>query len=383
VLYGLLEKDPDRRWDAATARQALRDLLAGPLASANPHFPTDPYSVVPAQVPPYQSANTAAPGGGVGGRAMLPPDSPLGAAPAGPQGRGAPPRSQVGGRAMLPPDSPLGAVAPPGGRAQGGRGPALNEPTAGYEPAADPWRTAPHPAARPSRRDRHRATRDDSPLAQVGALAGQAVTRVRDAVRGLPRQARIAAAVGLAAVILVGVVVLIGGGEDEPDVSAGQQPAGDQASADPADGPPFEVREFADRGIAINLPAAWEQTESTEIRVDFGDPADTRNRRLRLLFERSDRGSREFVENAAEHGIRNNCPQPYERVELADFELAGLPATRLEYTCGSGDEARHALWATVVRDGTAYSFFVTLPPDQFEECKAIFDEMVRTFRFVE
>ncbi|MGH3681584.1 MAG: serine/threonine-protein kinase, partial [Natronosporangium sp.] len=49
VLYGLLDKDPDRRWDAPTARTVLRDLLAGPLATRTPMFPTDPYAVVPAQ----------------------------------------------------------------------------------------------------------------------------------------------------------------------------------------------------------------------------------------------------------------------------------------------------------------------------------------------
>ena len=71
VLYGLLEKDPERRWDAPTARKALRDLLAGPLASATPHFPTDPYSVVPSHLPP---TSRAAPAGQQSGRrAMLPP----------------------------------------------------------------------------------------------------------------------------------------------------------------------------------------------------------------------------------------------------------------------------------------------------------------------
>ena len=42
VLYGLLEKDPARRWNVETARAVLRDLLAGPLASNAPAHMTHP-----------------------------------------------------------------------------------------------------------------------------------------------------------------------------------------------------------------------------------------------------------------------------------------------------------------------------------------------------
>ena len=74
VLYGLMEKDPDRRWDVATGRGVLRELLAGPLAqNAGPQHITDPYSVVPQQAgpaptyaPPQQPGQKK-----VGGRAML------------------------------------------------------------------------------------------------------------------------------------------------------------------------------------------------------------------------------------------------------------------------------------------------------------------------
>ena len=174
-----------------------------------------------------------------------------------------------------------------------------------------------------------------------------------ETVRTLPRSVVVAAAAGLTAVVLVGSLMLaFRSGDDEPGLSAGQQPAGEPTPA-PDDAPALEVQQYADRGISVNLPAHWEQTETTEIRVDFGDPASPSTRRLRLLFEASGADARRFVENVAENGIRNNCPEPYERVDLHDFELAGLPATQLEYTCGTGQDARHALWATVVRDGVA------------------------------
>ena len=72
VLYGLLEKDPARRWDVTRARQVLRELLAGPLANNAAHHVTDPYAVVPPAPAPVPQL-TAAPTGQIGGRAMLAP----------------------------------------------------------------------------------------------------------------------------------------------------------------------------------------------------------------------------------------------------------------------------------------------------------------------
>ncbi len=71
VLYGLMEKDPHRRWDVATARGFLRELLAGPLAqNPSPQHSTDPWAVVqaPAAPPPVYAERPARQ---VGGRAML------------------------------------------------------------------------------------------------------------------------------------------------------------------------------------------------------------------------------------------------------------------------------------------------------------------------
>jgi hypothetical protein len=71
VLYGLMEKDPHRRWDVGMSRGFLRELLAGPLAQ-NPsaHHSTDPWAVVqaaPAPPPVYDQP----PARQIGGRAML------------------------------------------------------------------------------------------------------------------------------------------------------------------------------------------------------------------------------------------------------------------------------------------------------------------------
>ena len=80
VLFGLLEKDPADRYDVATARGMLRELLAGPLASkAPPHLMTDPYAVVPSQRRPAPPPPTPQerPTGQIGGRAMIGPGESL------------------------------------------------------------------------------------------------------------------------------------------------------------------------------------------------------------------------------------------------------------------------------------------------------------------
>ncbi len=71
VLYGLMEKDPHRRWDVATSRGFLRELLAGPLAqNSSAQHSTDPWAVVQAApVPPPVYDDP--PARQVGGRAML------------------------------------------------------------------------------------------------------------------------------------------------------------------------------------------------------------------------------------------------------------------------------------------------------------------------
>src|SRR5205814_3660345 len=74
VLYGLLEKDPTRRWNVEMSRAVLRDLLSGALASNTPAHETDPYAVVrPAPYAPPPPAPPAQPTGQIGGRATISP----------------------------------------------------------------------------------------------------------------------------------------------------------------------------------------------------------------------------------------------------------------------------------------------------------------------
>ncbi|MCW2642266.1 MAG: protein kinase, partial [Dactylosporangium sp.] len=142
VLYGLLEKDPARRWDVPTARGVLRDLLSGALASNAPTHQTDPYAVVRPvpYTPPSAAANAA---GQIGGSAMLAPGESLSGAIRRRQTTVARPpaqRSPIGSTATDPGTAPLpetGAFPAPLGNVYGA--PARTS----YGAPADRWaRTA-------------------------------------------------------------------------------------------------------------------------------------------------------------------------------------------------------------------------------------------------
>jgi hypothetical protein len=86
----------------------------------------------------------------------------------------------------------------------------------------------------------------------------------------------------------------------------------------------------------------------------------------------------------AENGLNTrpaSCAVPYQRVGLAEAQLAGQAGAELEYTCGEGDEKRHGVWRAVVRDGKAYHFYLSTPEAQFTDSRIIYDELVRSFHF--
>jgi len=349
VLMGLLEKDPARRWDVPTARAALRDLLAGPLANRSHDDITDPFAVVPVQraaTPPAVFQN-----GQVGGRAMLAPGESLtdaiarsrSAATAATAGRGAAPVAPATG---YPPP------APPGGPGAGDRTGAWTART-GELPGGAAWG---HPDAR------SRASLLDPLLA---------------ALRRWPSRVRVALAGAVAALLVVVVAVSVW---PDPDQSAGGAPQAGASSAPPADQPLFPEVQAAQYGaISVNVPAGWTRNEGG-VYVDFLDPEADGARKVRLLIESLDTTPRRMLENAEKNLKKpTTCPAPYARVDLRDTTLAGHPAAELEYTCGEGEKARHGIWRAIVVDGKAYSFYLTVPDARFAESKVIYDEMVRSF----
>jgi eukaryotic-like serine/threonine-protein kinase len=368
VLLGLLEKDPAQRFDVQTARTMLRQQLAGPLASkAPPHMMTDPYSVVPAQRPPSAETqpipNPPPPGGQIGGRAMLAPGESL----TNHLAKLNPPAGNTGGRRRAPEPDPLTSTMP--GQAPGGQ--ALGSQATSVIPPSTDWQHGTRAAGTVVR----------SPSAKRRAAVDNAVNGVRSTtaravttVKGWPRNKQLAAG-GAGLVVLVLIVVAFslggGGGDTKPTAQATSPAAPVNAS--------FETQLYKDRGITVKVPKTWHRS-AVGSWVDYADPNDSK-RKVRILVEKSGGTPTSFL-NVAENGLRTkstSCPKPYKRVSLKPATISGEDGAILEYTCGTGESARHGLWGAVVTNGHAYSFYLTTKESQFAESKPIFDEMLSTY----
>ncbi|MEV0132015.1 serine/threonine-protein kinase [Dactylosporangium sp. NPDC050688] len=338
VLYGLLEKDPARRWNVETARAVLRDLLAGPLASNAPAHMTDPYAVVRPTHQPTVVTPQHAPTGQIGGRAMMAPGETV---------SGALRRMHSGAPASPAPDVELE-------RTDASRYAAYQDGPLG----TTDWTQA--PAAPPKQ-----------PGTDFKRLVTQAPTWMKAAVAG-----------GVVVVLVVALAMsglFSGDGDDSP---AGKPPV---AASSPPARPLLDVEAFTHPGgITVNIPKGWTKKQlgnASAPYFDITDPADP-NRRIRINIEKASNTPRAFLEGA-ENRLRtttSSCAQPYTHVDMTDNKLDGHDAAILEYTCGAGDQQRHALWNAVVQGGKSYHFFVTVPEANFTDSRIIFDEMVRSFK---
>jgi eukaryotic-like serine/threonine-protein kinase len=376
VLWGLLDKEPARRWSVEQARTELRELLTGTLGPNRPPrlrqgeldpTDTDPVAVIRPPVSPPPAIRSASQ---VGGRAMLDPDEPL-------TGQLARLREAAGN----PPDS-LARGGRSGGRfADTPRVPAPDRTGEVWSPDAATAGRAPTPrwpSAEPRREHvgRRRARSNSSVLAE----------HVADRVRALGREAgsggnrsRIIVAAGLVGVLLlVGIAAWSGWFSDDSAPPAPPGASGSGASA-PAS-PLIDAQEYRDRGIAVNVPKAWARSGAGSY-VDYTDPASARW--IRINIEQTGATAMQFLKNA-ETGLQNpsRCPAPFTEVGLRETSLGGQPGAELEYTCGAADTKRHGIWRAVVVNGNAYHFYLTVPDARFAESKIIFDEMVRSFQFV-
>jgi eukaryotic-like serine/threonine-protein kinase len=319
VLNGLLDKDPERRFDVPTARGALRELLAGPLANPSSTHVTDPYAVLPPAPPAAEPPVVSSPGKAVGGRALL-------------------------ATGEMPEHHVSGPLLDPGSRHARQGGPAPG-----------------HPGL----------------MAELGTVARRGGQAAGSTLRRLRRRRRLMIA-GLATVA-VGLVaalalVLFHSGSSK-------HPTGTQSpSAAPSETPPFPVQVYEDRrGMTLNLPADWKKSASSTY-VDFTAPQDS-GERLRVNVEPAGGTAQQFL-TAAERNLKNpsRCTAPYHRVALTDATLAGQPAAELEYTCGSGDTARHGIWIATVIDKKAYEFYLSTEESTFAATRQVFDEAVRSYR---
>ncbi|GIJ77319.1 Serine/threonine protein kinase [Micromonospora phaseoli] len=431
VLMGLLEKDPARRLDVHTARAMLRELLAGPLsnAAAGVNSMTDQYSVMPVPQPAPISAPAAPPkanlSGQIGGRAMLGPGESLtdrlaalrrGERPGQGAVAGASAMEDTSAHALARPQRQGAAMSPPGGRTYGGGGEATQRIGAdanatqrigadatqhiggadatqriggadatqrvsagaygfGGQPDATQqlggYGAAQWPAA-PSQPygTRPAESGGSSPLDRAKAAG----TRAVGTVKGWPRKMQLAAAGGLAVLLLISIVAL-SGGDDSPPAT----PVADPSNSADA-GPAIEMQEHSARGVQLLVPKGWKRATGG-VYIDYTDPEDS-GRRVRILNEKWSGSSTRWAE-VAENGLKTrstSCVKPYTQISMAEKELAGKPSAEFEYTCGEGDTMRHGVWHGVAHDGRIYSFYLTSNDSRFDESKPIYDEMLKSFQ---
>jgi hypothetical protein len=390
VLMGLLEKDPSRRYDVPTSRTILRQQLAGPLASTSPpHLMTDPYSVVPAQRPPAattQPIPPPPPTGQIGGRAMLAPDESLSGRLAklrqGGKRRAADPPATAGTAAAA--DRPTGAYQPPA-RSTGGFPPAGDGDTTSVIPphsgaGGAPTRVIPPREAWNGARaagtvvggaGARRRAKVEAAAATVVRTARHTSAQVLTTVRGWPRNTQLAAAGGVAVVLVLGIALAFSG-DGPPKAPAS---AGNPAQARPA----LPTQDHSANGVSVKVPKGW-TFNSAGAWVDYVDPVDD-GRKVRILVEPGTAEPRRFAEQIAENTLKRskNCPKPYKRLKVTDVQVAGRPGAELEYTCGAGAGMRHGVWREITVNGKMYSFYLTAQESRFAESRPIFDEMARTF----
>jgi hypothetical protein len=214
----------------------------------------------------------------------------------------------------------------------------------------------------------------DNAVQTARRTADQVVTTVR----GWPRNTQLAAAGGLAAVLVLGLFFALSGGDDKtPAPVAASQPS----AAPPSEAPPaLPTQAHSAKGILVQVPKDWKRNTSGGVWIDYVDPDDSL-RKVRILVEKSNGTPTSFL-TSAEGNLKKktaSCPKPYARVDLKSATLDSREGAILEYTCGEGDDARHGIWGAVVVSGRAYEFYLTTKASRFDESRGVFDEMVKTF----
>ncbi|MDI1459945.1 protein kinase [Catellatospora sp. KI3] len=330
VLYGLMEKNPDRRWDVARARAELRDLLAGSLAqNPTPQHVTDPYAVVAPQ-----PSTTA----------WVQPQQP--AAPAKP----------IGGRAML----------------HTGETPTSRGARRAAEPSPVDVPTGAHPSAVPTG-----AMRTVTPSASPAAAAG-----LLDQVKNAPKKLRLAVGAGLASVVLIATVAwaVLGGEDEQPPVNTGNGTPAPTTAASAA--VPDGMQRVTFKGVTVLVPAGWKASKpKTASYIDYLDPADKeRWLRINVYDGRSPRSELTGAENTFKTSSSKCVKDSYQRISLTDEKLGELDAAQLEFQCTPpGKDQRHAVWRIGLSGKTAYHVYLSTWESSFAQDRGIFDTAVGSF----
>jgi hypothetical protein len=393
VLYALLEKDPARRADIATARNALRELLAGPLATSQPvHQATDPYAVMRSAQPPAWAPPPPPPppppqpaaSGMIGGRAMLAPgELPGDRVGRHAQGADAPGPDPAAAHAAL--TQPTGAAGPGG---YPGLPPAqrAGEYHPGYQQAQPGGGTAAWPGAQHGYPPGYApgaapvgAGMPGSPAAPGAGFPGPAAGRppaagalagVRKGVAAMPGWMKAVVAGGAIVLVVVTTLLLSRNNDAGPKIGTDAAPT--------AAAPAFPVKRFATNGAAVNVPQDWKKQPAKGTYVDFRDPQDEA-RWVRVDTYRADGTGNALLNGFDKRGRAGNICPGYELVGRPEVTLSGQAGSELEYRCHPDSGDRHGIVAAVIIDSRAFVLTMSVPEERFDESRPVFDEMVRSF----
>ena len=348
VLYGLMEKDPAKRWDAERTRHALRGLLLGPA----PQSPAAHTAAATTRMP----IAAAPPAGAVqGAQPVSPaarPTSPAGGGPAGPWAAGPHSAGPVSGAPQ-----PTTAM------------PTNNMPTNGS--GAEPWRVgrASVPAGQP-------APAAAEPAQQRGFPAYQGPLGYVEAPA--PRRSTGAWLFGAAAVLVALALVVAGVGFSsgwfEPDKTPAKPPH-------KASGPDFATKTYQGRGMAVHVPANWKRRDAGSY-VQFYDPKD-QTAWLRIMAPWDQRNATRILRSSDQNFTRGCCQlTDYHRVALRPATLAGKRGAELEYTATRVDtgQHRHGIWRMIVVNGRNYQVYMSVPDNHFHGYKKVFTEAARSMK---
>jgi hypothetical protein len=189
-------------------------------------------------------------------------------------------------------------------------------------------------------------------------------------------RSRVIVGAGLLTILLVVAIAALAGafGGESP----GTTPPDTAASVGTT--PLIDVQEFRERGMAVNVPATWSRGGASSY-VDYNDPDSPRW--VRINIEATSTSAMDLLRAAGDRlSDPNVCTAPYTEVGLVEAPLGGLTGAELEYTCGEGEGKRHGIWRAVVRDGTAFHFYLTALDADFGASRIIYEEMIRSFQFV-
>lgn len=358
VLYGLLEKDPAKRWDVERTRTTLRTLLLGPSATSEQAHAATTRLVM---TPPSQATSVMTLGARAAGA------SPAASAPGATGQPGIPGQPGVPGQQGVP--GQLGV--PPGVPGQPGM--------PGQAGVVTPHGVAPNGMADPWRVGRATVHNPAPGQPQVTVAPTAAPYQMPGYPPAPPRQRPITAWVFGAAAVLVAVVLVVTtvgygsgwfSGDDPPPTAQPTQTA-----------PAFPVQTYQGPGVSVHVPADWKRANTRNF-AQFHHPADASSwLRINVVPDSRQPGQ---ILRASHRGFAQGCCglTNYRRLALRNATLDGQRGAELEYvaTNAATGQRRHGIWRVIVVDGRSYQVYMSVPQPRFKEHSTVFAEAVRSMR---